>query len=366
VFDDYATAQNVVEELTHSGFSRNDIQIMSHQEYAKSVGGGNAGLSGQPGDRSGGGIAGFFRRLFGDDVDDKDRGYFAEAVRRGGCVVSVNAGDATQERAAEIMEAHDAIDIDRRAEQWKQSGFKSFDDSAPAYTDEEIAREREHYREGREAYREDEKRSMPVVNEEIEVGKRTVRRGGVRVYNRVHEEPVEETVRLREEHVRVDRRPANRPATDADIRAHDEVIEVTEFAEEPVIGKRARVVEEVVVGKETTERTEKVRDSVRRSDVNVEKIPAGEGDSRYEDYTSDFRHHFDSRYGGRGDVRFETYEPAYQYGYRMASDGRYKGKRWEDVESDFRADYERQYPNSTWEQIKDSVRYGWDKVTRKR
>jgi uncharacterized protein (TIGR02271 family) len=138
------------------------------------------------------------------------------------------------------MDAHGAVNMEERAAGWRES-------------------------------QRSEERSIPVVQEELQVGKRPVVRGGVRVYNTVREEPVEERVSLREEHVRVDRRRTDRPATEADIRGHDEVIEVTEMAEEPVVGRRTRVVEEVVVGKETTEHTATIRDTVRRSDVNVER-----------------------------------------------------------------------------------------------
>ena len=115
--------------------------------------------------------------------------------------------------------------------------------------------------------------AIPVVEEELAVGKRAVEGGGVRVRTEVEERPVEEKVRLREEHVRVERRPVDRPASEADIaRARQAgTIEVREKSEQPVVQKQARVVEEVVVGKEATERTETVRDTVRRTDVEVEK-----------------------------------------------------------------------------------------------
>jgi hypothetical protein len=58
--------------------------------------------------------------------------------------------------------------------------------------------------------------------------------------------------------------------------------------------------------------------------------------------------------------------PAYEHGYRSASDPRYRGRSWSDVENDLRTDYERSYPNGAWEKTKDAVRYGWEKVTGKR
>src|SRR5262249_10902362 len=116
--------------------------------------------------------------------------------------------------------------------------------------------------------------AIPVVEEDISIGKREVERGHVRIYSRVKEQPVEESVRLREEKVRVERRPADRPATDADLAAAEqEVIEIAETVEEPVVNKRARVVEEVVVHKDVTAHTETVRGTARHTDVDVKREP---------------------------------------------------------------------------------------------
>jgi len=113
---------------------------------------------------------------------------------------------------------------------------------------------------------------IPVVEEELQVGKREVERGGVRVESRVEERPVEKEVHLQEEHVRVERRPVDRPVGDAEGLFKEGSVEVTERAEVPVVAKEARVVEEVVINKEVGERTETVRDTVRRTDVNVEEV----------------------------------------------------------------------------------------------
>jgi uncharacterized protein (TIGR02271 family) len=214
------------------------------------------------------------------------------------------------------------------------------------------------------------------VEEELQVGKRRVLRGGVRVYSRVIEQPVEESVNLQEERVRVDRRPVDRPATEADFRTgQEQVVEVEEYAEQPVVAKQARVVEEVRVGKEVSQRSETVRDTVRRTEVDVEQIPGtastagtatgaaatGTG-AAFDD--SDFRRDFQTNYGTSG-ASYDTYAPAYRYGYDMASDPRYKGRSFSDVENDLREDYGRRYPNSTWDKMKNSIRYGWDKVTGK-
>ena len=208
--------------------------------------------------------------------------------------------------------------------------------------------------------------TINVVEEELQVGKRVTQRGGVRVYSRVTETPVQEDVELREEHVRVDRQPVNRPATDADFRSgKEQVIEVAEYAEEPVVAKQARVVEEVRVGKDATERTETVRDTVRRTDVEVENLSAGNAGAGTQGYNDDdFRQHFASSYPA-GTGNYEDYAPTYRYGYETANDPRFKGQNYSQIEPQLREDYSRRYPNSTWESMKDSVRYGWDKVTGK-
>lgn len=114
------------------------------------------------------------------------------------------------------------------------------------------------------------------MQEELQVGKRTLDRGGVRVVQRVSEQPVREVVRLREEHAMVDRRAVDRPATAADLDTFKEgTIEVREMTEEPVVAKTARVVEEVRVGKEVREREETVEDRVRRKDVDVQRLDGG-------------------------------------------------------------------------------------------
>jgi len=118
-----------------------------------------------------------------------------------------------------------------------------------------------------------EESRIPVVQEKLNVGKEEVERGRARVRSRIIEKPVEEHVRLREEHVVVNRRPVDREVTDADMknfRAGE--MEITERAEVPVVGKQARVVEEVEIGKNVTERDETVRDTVRKTDVDVEEI----------------------------------------------------------------------------------------------
>lgn len=112
---------------------------------------------------------------------------------------------------------------------------------------------------------------IPIAEEELVIGKREVERGHVQVRSRVIEMPVHEEVRLRDEHVEVERRAVNEPVKDAERLFAERTVEVTESDEEAVVGKTARIVEEVVVSKEQSERVEEIDDMVRRTKVEVER-----------------------------------------------------------------------------------------------
>ena len=96
----------------------------------------------------------------------------------------------------------------------------------------------------------------------------------MRVTTSVNEQPVEETVTLREEQVEVERQPADRKLKpeEAEAAFQEKTVEMLGTSEELEVSKEARVVGEVALGKRVAEREEKVRDTVRRTQVEVEKI----------------------------------------------------------------------------------------------
>lgn len=257
-FDTAATAQAAVDKLVNAGFDRSDV----HVERGEATDSTQELRSAQTtGKEEPGMIRSFFEGLFGDKEEPQWRSQYDEAVRRGGSVVVVDAEDDTQaERAAEILDSLGAFDVKERAQQWQASGWRG--DTGAAATPHPGG---------------DKSGVLNVVQEELQVGKRTLDRGGVRVIQRVTQQPVREIVRLREEHALVERRPMDRPATEADLAGFGEgSIEIRETREEPVVSKQARVVEEVRVGKEVREREETIEDQVRRSDVDIERLPSQE------------------------------------------------------------------------------------------
>lgn len=218
-------------------------------------------------------------------------------------------------------------------------------------TDEELRKTRSR----------DEEVRMPVVEEELAVGKRAVETGGVRVHKEVTEEPVREAVSLHEEHVTVDRRPVDRPADPSDLRAFEnKTVEMREMGEEAVVEKRARVVEEVVVGKESHNRTEQISDTVRKTDVSIEPLVAtNKMRSDWDTHDTTFRSHFDQNFANSGWDYDSGYSHAYRYGYDVAGSGR----DWKSVEGDVRTSWEDKN-KGTWERFRDAIRYGFDQGKR--
>ena len=224
-----------------------------------------------------GGHTGFFDRLFGRVEGDVDRHarLYSEAVRRGGCVVVVDSIDDDRvDEAVKILERDGAYDIDERAAKWRESGWRD-NETLAAGGALATGTSGDTLREGGIGRTQEAGTKIPVVEEQLNIGKREVQRGGVRVFTRTSERPVEENVTLREERARVTRRPVEREATEAELgnAFEEKAVEIRETAEEPIVAKTARVVEEVDVGKEVSERTETVRDTVRKRDVEVEELP---------------------------------------------------------------------------------------------
>jgi uncharacterized protein (TIGR02271 family) len=207
-------------------------------------------------------------------MPDHERHTYEESMRRGGCMLVASVEDATADRAVACLESAGAIDLNEREAQWRSEGWQPAAQSqgasaTGAATPQTRAVGSERLDESEHAER------IPLVEETLRVGKREVNRGSVRVRSYVVEEPVHEEVRLREEHVNVERRPVNEPAR-AVVRGSPEdllqerTIEVSETAEQAVVGKEARVTEQVVVDKSINERVESIDDTVRRTKVEIE------------------------------------------------------------------------------------------------
>jgi uncharacterized protein (TIGR02271 family) len=261
LFDDATSAQNAVQALLSNGFNRDHIDVSNIEanDSRSTTDNYYTGSSTSGGSGTGDSISNFFSSLFGGD-DTSSRSY-TEVARNSNAIVTVHApSEDLAHNAAQILDNSGAIDVDERYSQQ----YGSTQTGANNLTSQQTAQQRT---------RADGDVSIPVVEENLQLGKREVETGGVRLRSRIFERPVEESVRLREERVFVNRQPVDRDATEADFQTFKEgEIELTERAEVPIVNKEARVVEEISVGKEVGERTETVQDTVRKTDVEVEEI----------------------------------------------------------------------------------------------
>ncbi len=230
-------AQAAMKDLEAMGIQRSSVQVMESDVRGKVM-----------------------SSLTGAGVPQDDAQTYAEGVRRGSALVVGTVDDNKADDAVAVLDRNNTIDIDKLGSRYRETGYKGYDESQAAYTEPDLTTERDL----------NKQITIPIVEEQLTVGKREVQRGGARIHTFVTERPVEENVSLREEHVTVSRHAVDRAATDADFKDQD--ITMTETNEEAVVGKTSRVVEEVVVGKTATDRTETVHDTVRRTDVEVDDM----------------------------------------------------------------------------------------------
>lgn len=382
VFDNRNSAQQALEQLVNAGFSRTDIRLGDTDANGATAAAPNGEETARDDGGPGLGIKHFFSQLFGRDDDETQR--YADAVRRGLCVLTLDAPDESEvERAADIIEAHGPIDIDERAtppagaaaaamregsgtyQQAGYSGQQSAQGGSSPNAQGDLSQGAMGARQGNltqgamQRADDSDAMSIPLLQEVLKVGKRMVRRGGVRIFQRTVETPVRDSVNLREEHASVERRAVDQPVDPANLAAFQEnTFEVRENAEEAVVGKSVRVVEEVIVSKDVSERQEQISDTLRSSDVKIEQLDGAAADK---DNDGAFRAHWSS--GLAGDGVYEDYAPAYRYGYAMAGSALYQGRPWEDVEPDLRRNWESGNPASAWEKFKAAIREGWERMT---
>ena len=278
MFDSQAEAQRAVERLNQAGIT---------SERIRQVAGGRdtASRTDAVEDRN----KGFWDSLEDFFFPDEDRYSYAEGLSRGGYLVTVTGlSGADYETALDILDDEGSINLEEREESWRSEGWSDYQSSSYAsdstasaygaragatgdldspYVDEDSTGADASLRQGRDL-RGDE--TIPIVEERLRVGKRETGHGRVRVRAYTVEEPVSESVDLREERVEVERRPVDRPLTNADTAFQDRTIEAEEYREEAVVQKEARVVEEIELRKTSETHRETVSDTVRRTEVEID------------------------------------------------------------------------------------------------
>jgi uncharacterized protein (TIGR02271 family) len=249
IYDSKDDAQQAKQRLLELGVADEHVQIL------------NENPSGAPDTESTVEHKGLWASIKEMFIPDEDRRTFEESIRRGGflLVASVEADHA--DAAIEALEGTNAVDLDRRQDQWKAEGSAGRE---PAPVGPPLATDQA-----------DAEQTIPVVEERLRVGKRQVDQGRVRVRSFVVDEPIHEEVQLREEHVEIERRPVNQPAsssldTGGSGLFREQTVELQETAEEAVVAKDAVVTEELRVRKRAAERVESIDDTVRHTEVEVD------------------------------------------------------------------------------------------------
>ena len=265
-FDSRSDAQKAIEALTQAGVGRSSIRMLPEAEttgYKRT-----STTSSYDHQKDEGG---FFASLGDMFLPDEDRYAYAEGMSRGGVTLSVTAEEGQIERLSEIAERYGAVDMDEREATWRREGWTGYTGGTAAGASTGASTSGMSASTRGTSAGED---AIPIVEENLRVGKRQVEGGHVRIRSYVVETPVQEQVNLRQERVQVERRPVDRAAqVNEDFR--DRSIEASERSEEAVVSKEARVKEEVVVNKDVRERTETVEDTVRRTEVEVEDDRTG-------------------------------------------------------------------------------------------
>ena len=248
MFDTRAAAEATREKLVQAGVSKSEVDIQDEAAYS--------GASSAP--QKDGLLAGI-KSMFGAHDDHHA---YVEGVSRGHVLLNATVHEDHTDEAIRILEASDAIDLDARETEWRQSGWTGRSEAtvAPAPTPTVAAGGDE---------------TIQVAEERLVIGKREVERGGMRVRSYIVETPVSEQVSLREETVGIERRPVNRAVGVGDDAFRDRSIEMRETGEEAVVGKEAFVTEEIGLRKDVGQRSEEVRDTVRHTEVEVERVEGG-------------------------------------------------------------------------------------------
>ncbi len=331
LYDDRTTATRVLNDLEAAGFGEDHLRFSSSEDGTATnydVDDTSAAALGRYG------------------VSDDESKFYSEGVRRGGSIVIARVHDSDVDRAVDIMARHNPVRYEDRSKDY----LADYDESADTYSAAEVTQNRDRYAD-------QSKQRLQEIEEHLKIGKREVVRGGVRVHKYVDTDIEEETLRLREEHIDVDRTNVNRALTpdEADAMFEEKTVELVERDEEAVVEKTAMVTGEVAVGKDVNVREETVGGEVRSTRVEVERFAGEMGGT-------DFRSHYDTTYKSTG-RSFGDYEPAYSYGY--AAGKTYGDRDYNAVEKDLRSDYSTRYhdgDDSVWDDFKDAVRHGYNKA----
>jgi hypothetical protein len=197
-------------------------------------------------------------------VTEHDASIYSEGVRRGGTLVLVYTQDEAAERAAEIINRHDPVDIERQSGEWKEKRWNGFSESHEQFAFD----------------------------------------------------------------------PSNKPYHE---RSASSTLD---------FGPGART---YLAGQPVSEYDRSTADL-----SNYQDRPMND----WLMYESSFRDNFEKRFAGSG-KKWEDYRDSYRFGFDRAVEGLNTGAEWDDILTQVRQHWERDYPGRRWEDHEDVISHGW-------
>ena len=294
VFETRAEATLARDELVHSGYDANSIRI----DDSGSV----AGTARINDDAS---ILGNVKRMFSDLIgrEHADRHVYAEALNRGHTVMTVvTTSLEAAERAADIVDDFNPIDIDDHETMWRASGWIGAEAARPP-------------------------RTSPGTQQSAPA-------------------PEQHGIRPREDAVVFAR-------SEQGTLASGSMQKGTVAAVPPPAAAAS------VADIQRTVQRSGMRIYPRDEAMSQASLDILTGDEEAEDEY--FRSHWEQTYKGG---TYQEFDPAYHYGESMAGNPGYRDKEWNDVEPELRAEWEQRHPQSSWDKFKDAVKHGWERITR--
>jgi uncharacterized protein (TIGR02271 family) len=237
VYDSEQNASAALTSLISAGYRASDISVIRNEGEAE-----KAGLH-EPG---------IWKRLFGRDLEHEEATVLGRSFKEGYVIVVVRVAESHAPSVMSLLDRHKPVDVLDRAKAMAEA-------TAAA--------------EARTPLKSEDQEMLRLAEEQINVGKRLVESGHTSVRRYVVQKPVDANITLHEEHVEVIRRAISDPAHVTDTDWSDKTIEVTDTKEEAVVDKTAHIIEEVVIRKLGSDRTQTVHDTVRRQQVLVERMP---------------------------------------------------------------------------------------------
>lgn len=289
-------------------------------------------VAGLAGAGLGAAVGGLVGALVSWGVPPEEAELYAESVRRGSILVGVKTPDERAQQAVNVMNNHGPVDVERRSEYWRSSGWAGYDPDAPAWSDAEVDSDRRTYNNYLDysAY-------APAFREHYQTTYGNMGRGYT-YYDPAYRYGY--NLAMDERYRDID----TWDEMEADARAS------WEKGESAVQGA-----------------WDDFKDAVRHAWEDVKDALDIEAD--YAGREERYRSHYETLY--RNTLRdYSWYEPAYRHGYIMGMDERYDDfDTWEEAEAQAREDWEQNHPASeggatatAWEEIKEAVRQGWDSV----